>query len=75
MSEPGTSSGSNKLMLRYAGLATQWMIIILISVYGGKKLDFWLGLKGPVFAWILPLLSIVGMLIHIIRDTSAPKKK
>ncbi len=75
MSDLKESPDNRFLLLRYAGLALQWIIIILMSIYGGKKFDFWLRIKQPLFSWILPLLSIVGMLIHIIRDTSAPKKK
>jgi hypothetical protein len=75
MSDHKGASDNRSLLLKYAGLATQWIIIILVSIYAGKKSDIWFRFKQPLFAWILPLLSILGMLIHIIRDTSAPKKK
>jgi hypothetical protein len=75
MSDNKGSSDNRSLLLKYAGLATQWAIIILASVYVGKQTDFWFHFKQPILAWVLPLLSILGMLIHIIRDTSAPKKK
>jgi membrane protein DedA with SNARE-associated domain len=75
MSEKQSSSDNRFLLLKYAGLATQWLIIMLLAVFAGKRLDHWFRLSKPLLSWILPLLSIVGMLIHIIRDTSAPKKK
>jgi hypothetical protein len=75
MSDRKGSSDNRSLLLKYAGLATQWAIIILVSIYAGKKTDIWFRFKQPIWAWVLPLLSILGMLIHIIRDTSNPKKK
>jgi hypothetical protein len=75
MSDHKGSSDNRYLLLKYAGLATQWIIIILLSIYGGKKADNWLRVKQPFWAWLLPLLSVLGMLIHIIRDTSVSKKK
>ncbi|MDB5203752.1 MAG: AtpZ/AtpI family protein [Ferruginibacter sp.] len=59
--------------MKYAGLATQFLLAIGIAVYAGLKLDEWLKLKTPLAVWILPLLIITGMIIKIVKDT-APKK-
>jgi hypothetical protein len=56
--------------MRYAGLATQFLIVIGISVFSGFKLDEWVNWRFPVWVWILPLLAIGAMIIGIIRDSS-----
>jgi F0F1-type ATP synthase assembly protein I len=58
------------ILLQYLGLATQMVAALLIAVYGGFWLDKKLALSVPVFAWLLPLLILIGMLIKVIRDTS-----
>lgn len=59
----------NQLM-QYAGLAAQLAIGLLVTVYGGIRLDKWAGLAIPLFIWLLPLLLLTGMIIKVIRDTS-----
>jgi hypothetical protein len=60
----------NRDLMRYAGLATQFLIVIGISVFSGFKLDEWVNWRFPVWVWILPLLAIGAMIIGIIRDSS-----
>ncbi|MFZ9299792.1 MAG: AtpZ/AtpI family protein [Chitinophagaceae bacterium] len=60
----------NRDLMRYAGLATQFLIVIGISVFSGFKLDKWVNWRFPVWVWILPLLAIGAMIIGIIRDSS-----
>ncbi len=60
----------NRDLMRYAGLATQFLIVIGISVFSGFKLDEWVNWQFPVWVWILPLLAIGAMIIGIIRDSS-----
>jgi len=64
---------SNNQLLKYAGLATQFLIGIGLSVYGGLHIDRWLSFKTPLAVWILPLLMITGVIIKIIKDTSQKK--
>ncbi len=59
--------------LRYAGLATQWMAMLLIAVWLGYKLDAWIGLKA-LFIIIFPLLSLGVSLWQLIKEFSKPKK-
>ena len=62
--------GSNKVLWRYAGLATQFLVIIGLGLFIGLKADKWLRFSMPLFVWILPLLIIVGMIIIILKDTA-----
>ena len=59
----------NKLLWRYAGLATQLMAGLGLFVYAGLKLDEWLKLKTPMAVWILPLLFIISVIIRTIIET------
>jgi len=63
----------NRILWRYAGLATQFLVAIAAAVYGGMKIDEWLSFKNPVAVWVLPLLIITGIIIKIIKDTSTKK--
>ena len=61
---------NNKLLYRYAGLATQFLVSIGLAVFLGLKADKWLRIKTPIFIWVLPLLVIGVMIWQIIKDTS-----
>jgi hypothetical protein len=63
----------NRLLLKYAGLATQLFIAVGLAVYLGIKIDSWLALKNPIFVWVLPLIVISAIIYKVIKDTS-PKK-
>lgn len=63
----------NKLLWRYAGLATQLMAGLGLFVYAGMKLDGWLKLKMPLAVWILPLLFITSVIIRTIIETGKKK--
>ena len=60
----------DNLLLRYAGMAFQFLVVIGITVYAGYKADQWLALSFPVFVWLLPLIVITGLIIKVVRDTS-----
>ncbi len=59
----------NKILLRYAGLATQFFIGIALTVFVGFKLDTWLSFKIPFLTWLLPLIIIFIIIAKIIKDT------
>ena len=65
---------NRKLLLKYAGLATQFLIGIGLCVYGGIHIDRWLNTRFPLAVWLLPLLLITGVIISIIRDTGKKGK-
>lgn len=63
-------NNSNRILWRYAGLATQFLVITGVGLFIGMKADKWLKFRMPLLVWILPLLIIVGMIIIIVKDTS-----
>jgi hypothetical protein len=67
------NKNDNRILWRYAGMATQFLVAIAIGVYGGMQVDKWLKFKNPLAVWLLPLLIITGIIIKIIKDTSAKK--
>lgn len=60
--------------MRYAGLGTQWMIMLLAAVWIGWKLDNITGWKFPIFIIILPLIALVISLWQLIKEFNKPKK-
>jgi hypothetical protein len=58
------------LLLRYSGMAAQFLVAIGLMVYAGLKVDNYLGVSFPVFVWLLPLMVITGLIIKALRDTS-----
>ena len=61
---------SNRLLFRYAGLATQFLVSIGLGLFIGLKADKWFNFSMPLLVWILPLVIIVGVIIIIVKDTS-----
>jgi F0F1-type ATP synthase assembly protein I len=53
---------------RYSGLAFQMIAIILITTWGGIKLDKILGFSNPVFAIILSLLGVFAAIYTAVKD-------
>lgn len=53
---------------RYSGIAFQMLIIILIGVFGGIKLDQWLKLTFPVFTVILSILAVILSIYTVTKD-------
>jgi hypothetical protein len=64
---------SNNLM-KYAGLAGQFFISILLMLFLGKKIDSWMSLSVPLFVWLLPLLVIIASLVKLVIETNKRKK-
>jgi hypothetical protein len=73
MSKLPIKKNDNRLLLKYAGLATQLFVAIGLAVYLGLKLDGWMALKNQIFVWVLPLIVIGAIIYRVIKDTS-PKK-
>jgi F0F1-type ATP synthase assembly protein I len=63
----------NKQLMRYAGLAMQFLVSIGIGVFLGLKLDEWLHISFPLLVWLLPLLIILGIILNIFKETSGKK--
>ena len=63
-------------ILQYAGLASQWMVMLSLSVWLGYKIDYhWLAWKLPVFTASLPLLTLIILLYKIIKEFNKPTVK
>lgn len=64
MPQPGNN------IMRYAGMATQFLVAIGVAVFIGLQLDKCLNWRIPIWIWVLPLLVIIAMIIGVIRDSS-----
>lgn len=62
---------------RYSSIAFQMLIIILIGVFGGIKLDQWLNLPVPVFTIVFSILAVILSIYTVTKDLLRPggKKK
>lgn len=53
---------------RFSGIAFQMIAIILITTWGGMKLDKITGFEKPVFTIILSLLGVFAAIYTAVRD-------
>jgi F0F1-type ATP synthase assembly protein I len=53
---------------KYSTLAIQMVVIILLAVWGGVKLDKWLNLTVPVFTILLSLLGVFAAIYLSVKD-------
>jgi hypothetical protein len=60
---------------KFAGLASQWAIILTLLMFLGKYMDQKMERVAPLFLWILPSLFIVFSLFKIVKDTQLKSKK
>lgn len=63
----------NRLLWKYAGLATQFLVGIGIAVFLGLQIDKRLKFYTPVAVWVLPLLVIIAVIIKVVKDTAQKK--
>jgi hypothetical protein len=69
----GDSSDRRRELIRYAGLSTQVVVSIGVSVFLGMKADKGLKVSFPILSWALPLLVIVVLLVNLIKSGSGKK--
>jgi F0F1-type ATP synthase assembly protein I len=69
------NTNSNIQWGKFAGLASQWAIVLTILIFLGKLIDQKLERTSPLFLWVLPSLFIVFSLFKIVRDTQLKSKK
>ena len=69
MTNPEKRREANRQLMRYAGLAFQFMVGIGLSLYAGLKADEWLNMPFPLLVWLIPLLIIIGVIIKTVVDT------
>ena len=60
-------------IMRFAGLATQWMVTLLIAVWGGHKIDKWIGWKFPVFLMLLALGALAFSFWQLMNELNNRK--
>jgi hypothetical protein len=65
--------GRKRQLLRYAGISTEVVVSVGLSVFLGMKADKWLKVSFPIFSWALPLLVIVVLLAGLVRAGSSKK--
>ena len=63
----------NKELLRYAGLATQFLAALGVAIFIGIKVDRALQLSFPITTILLPLAILMGMFYKIYKDSSKLK--
>ena len=67
------AAGRRRELIRWAGLSTEVVASVGVSVWLGVKADKWLKLSFPIFSWALPLLVIVALLVNLIKEGSKKK--
>ncbi len=61
----------NKQLINYAkysSIAFQMVVIILLGVFAGIKLDKFLNLTFPIFTVIFTIISVIISIYYIIKD-------
>ena len=76
MNKPPLPSGkkeevpdNRQFFLRYAGLGTQLLAALALSVFAGIKTDKWLH-TSPLLTCVLPLLVLSATFYKLFRETS-----
>ena len=62
------SLSNSRLFIQYTNVAFRMIMIILVGVYGGIKLDEYLGLGNSIFTIILTLLGVAASMYIIIKE-------
>ena len=73
MSSKTPPNNSNRELLRYAGLGTQILVALGLSVFAGLKGDKWLH-TSPLLVCVLPLLTLFGIFYKLMKETAKPPK-
>jgi len=60
--------------MRFAGLATQWMVLMLIAVWGGHKIDKLVGWQFPLFIILFALLALAFSFWQLLKELNNKKK-
>ena len=65
---PNPSGNKGNDFVKYTGLAFQMLGIILVTFWGGRKLDSLTGWHTPVFTIVLSLLGVFAAIYTAIKD-------
>ena len=63
----------NNEFLKYAGMATQFIVTLGVAIFIGFKVDQWIGWRFPLLTILLPLAAIISLLYKIYIESN-PKK-
>ena len=53
---------------RYSSIALQMLVIILLGVWGGVKLDEWIDIGFPLFTVLMSIISVFTAIYVVIKD-------
>lgn len=53
---------------KYSTIAIQMVVIILVGIFAGVKLDDWITNGTPIFTLIFALLSVSFAIYYVIKD-------
>jgi F0F1-type ATP synthase assembly protein I len=67
-----SSADSKKEWMRYAGLASQLLVYLSVSVFGGIKLDRWMGVF-PLLTILFPILVLGALFYKLFKETGSSK--
>lgn len=62
------SKGRPNAILRYSGMATQMMTIILAAVFSGRWLDSLFATSKPYYTGVLTIVGVVLSMYFAIKD-------
>ena len=63
----------NNEFMKYAGMATQFIVTLGVAIFIGYKVDHWIGWRFPLLTILLPLTAIISLLYKIYLESN-PKK-
>ena len=70
MARSNLPEDNRRELLQYAGLSAEVCASVGLSIFFGLKFDKWLKVSFPLFAWALPLLVIVTLLVKLVKSSS-----
>jgi len=65
---------SLKLYSRYSSIAVQMLLIILIGVFGGMKIDQWIAWEFPIFTTTLSVTGVILSIYIVTKDLLGKRK-
>jgi F0F1-type ATP synthase assembly protein I len=73
MTDPQKQDNGKRLLMQYAGMATQLVVSLGVGVFIGYWIDKMASLPVAIFTWLLPLLILIALFIKVFKDTSRKK--
>jgi F0F1-type ATP synthase assembly protein I len=73
--DPQKAAKNLKEYARYSNLGMQMIVVILLGVFGGIKLDKWLHTKFSIFTVVLSFLGVMLGIYIGLKDFIRTKKK